>query len=164
MCGGSAVKPIIQTSPTEIEFFQAIGEFIVWFSQLEFTIRARLSAALKLDDTLFNVVIAPYDFATLCNVAEKTLKQIPSNAPASNAIERYFNKCRKLNQEARLIIAHGTWAGGARHVSRNTLKASIHFSKPADVQQQTKIAYQLMQELFSLEPKAPPKKRRRKSS
>jgi hypothetical protein len=158
------VKPIIQTSPIEIEFFQAIGEFIVWFSQLEFTIRARLSAALRLDDTLFNVVIGPYDFAVLCNVAEKTLKQIPSNAPVQKSIEAYFNKCRKLNQEARLIIAHGTWAGGARHVSRNTLKASIHFSSPADIQRQTLVAYQLMQDLFALEPKAPtPRKRRKKS-
>jgi hypothetical protein len=157
------MTPIIQTSPVEIEFFQAIGEFIVWFSQLEFTIRARLSAALKLDDNLFNVVIAPYDFATLCNVAEKTLKQIPSNASAGKAIEDYFNKCRKLNQEARLIIAHGTWAGGARHVSRNTLKASMHFSAPTDIQRQTRIAYELMQKLFSLEPKPARRTARKKS-
>jgi len=51
-----------------------IGEFVYWFSQLEFTIRARLSAALSLPDNQFDIVISPYDFAMLCTVSEKAIE------------------------------------------------------------------------------------------
>jgi hypothetical protein len=59
----------------ETELHQAIGEFIFWFSQLEFTIKARLAGALKLEDALFDFVIGPYDFAMLCKVTEQTLSE-----------------------------------------------------------------------------------------
>jgi hypothetical protein len=39
--------------------YSAIGEFIFWFSQIEFTIKARLAGALELDDQLFDIVIGP---------------------------------------------------------------------------------------------------------
>jgi hypothetical protein len=41
----------------------AIGHFIYWFSQLEFTIKARLAGALDLPEDLFDIIIGPYDFA-----------------------------------------------------------------------------------------------------
>jgi hypothetical protein len=50
------------------EYFRAIGEFIFWFSQLEAHLKARLAGALDLDGELFDIIIAPYDFVTLCTV------------------------------------------------------------------------------------------------
>lgn len=42
-----------------------------------------------------------------------------------------FNACLAMNDE-RVRIAHGTWTigGGARHVSRTSLKAKSHFERP----------------------------------
>ena len=86
-----------------------IGEFVFWFSQLEFTIRARLAAALSLPDSQFDIVISPYDFAMLCTVSEKLLsQQFPEKAVD---IEKVFKRCRAINDE-RVGIAHGTWTHG----------------------------------------------------
>jgi hypothetical protein len=84
--------------------FQDIGHFIFEFSQLEFTIRAVLSSALKLPDGYFDIVTSGYDFAMLCNVTRAVaLKQRPDHEPA---IEKLFNDCLKLNDE-RVRVAHG---------------------------------------------------------
>jgi hypothetical protein len=142
----------------EQELYSAIGEFIFWFSQLEFTIKARLAGALELDDQLFDIVIGPYDFAMLCTVTEKTLGK--GNPAQVKEIEKYFNQCRKLNQETRVTVAHGSWTtGGARQISRNTLEAKLHFADlanaagPADIRklrQETTKAKTLMRQLFQL--------------
>jgi len=134
----------------ETELFQAIGEFMFWFSQLEFTIKARLAGALALTDDLFDIVIGPYDFAVLCTVTERTLC-LGASKDVQTRIQKYFNECKGLNQQARLVVAHGSWTtGGARHVSRGTLKASTHFQKPAELRKQTAKARKLMGDLFAL--------------
>src|SRR5262245_4004216 len=98
--------------------FEAIGEFVFQFSQLEFTIKARLGAALALPDDLFDVVTAPYDFAVLCTVTSRVLeKEFPS---AKAKITQTFNECRALNDQ-RVRVAHALWAFGpsglvAKHV------------------------------------------------
>lgn len=115
--------------------FLAIGEFIFEFSQLEFTIRHVLGVALSLnDDTLFDAVTSPYDFAALCRVTKMILQASSSDAKLNAKIEATFNGCLAMNDE-RVRIAHGTWTidGGARHVSRNTLKAQSHFEKPETI-------------------------------
>lgn len=54
--------------------YLAIGQFMFEFSQLEFTIRHLLGEILEFKDTgpdaLFDILISPYDFATLCNVTK----------------------------------------------------------------------------------------------
>ena len=108
----------------------AIGKFIFWFSQLEFTIKACLASSLNLKEEQFDTVVAPYDFAMLCTVAEKTLK-LDIDSEHHDAVHDYFSKCKKLNQEARIVVAHGSWTtDGVRHVSRQNLEASIHFETP----------------------------------
>ena len=77
----------------------SIGHFIYWFSQLEFTIKMRLASALDLPQDLFDIIIGPYDFAMLCTVTERTLMRDASK-PDQARIKKYFNDCRKLNQEA----------------------------------------------------------------
>jgi hypothetical protein len=132
------------------EYFRAIGEFIFWFSQLEAHLKARLAGALDLDGELFDIIIAPYDFATLCTVLGETLK-IGATLEQETAITKHFNKCRGLNSDARVIIAHGSWTiDGARHVNRQKLKAGIHFKDPKEIKQATAKAKQLMIDITSL--------------
>lgn len=135
----------------EAELHQAIGYFIFWFSQLEFTIKARLAGALQLEDGLFDIVIGPYDYAMLCKVTEEVLCK--DAAPeAAKRIRDYFSRCQRLNQQARLIVAHASWTlDGARHVSRNSLKAGFHFQKPQELRNQGDTARRLMSELITLD-------------
>src|ERR1700730_9468800 len=126
----------------------SIGHFIYWFSQLEFTIKARLARALDLPQDLFDIIIGPYDVAMLCTVTERTLMRDASK-PDQARIKKYFNDCRKLNQEARVIVAHGSWTfEGARHVSRSTLTAKHYFAKAADLDKQATEAKRLMAVLY----------------
>ena len=78
--------------------FQLIGEFIFWFSQLEFSIRTRLSGLLTMDDSLFDIVIGPYDFAILCTITQKVLV---NRYPADEKAIVLFKRCHALNTEAR---------------------------------------------------------------
>jgi TPR repeat protein len=65
-------------------------------------------------------------------------------------IKRYFNDCKKLNQEARVIVAHGSWSfEGARHVSRNTLTAKHYFAKASELDKQAKETKRLMAVLYT---------------
>lgn len=126
----------------------SIGHFMYWFSQLEFTIKMRLASALDLPQDLFDIIIGPYDFAMLCTVTERTLMRDASK-PDQPRIKKYFNDCRKLNQEARVIVAHASWTfEGARHVSRNTLTAKHYFAKAADLDKQAKETKRLMAILY----------------
>lgn len=127
---------------------KSIGHFVYWFSQLEFTIKSRLAHALNLPDDLFDIVIGPYDFAVLCTVTERTLMR-GASASDQTKIKTYFNRCRKLNQEARVVVAHASWSfEGARHVSRSTLNATHYFSKATELDKQATIAKQLMAPLY----------------
>ena len=134
-----------------------IGEFVYWFSQLEFTIRARLAAALSLPDNQFDIVISPYDFAMLCTVSEKLLsQQFPEKAAD---IEKVFKRCRAINDE-RVGIAHGTWTHGtqgiiARQVPRGSLKARYLYENPQALAQLTQKARELMPEVMQLGGTAP---------
>lgn len=130
----------------EDKMAQAIGRFIYSFSQLEFAIRLRLGDALKLSEELFDVVVGPYDIATLCNVTREVLLRTRPDLDAST-ITKLFNRCHALNQRARIIVAHGTWflnGGGASHFSKNTFKMTSHFEDLDDLHKQTKEAQYLM--------------------
>ena len=134
----------------ENELYKAIGEFMFWFSQLEFTIKARLAGALQLDNQFFTIVIGPYDFAMLCTVTRETLS-VGADGATKKRIHSYFGQCQRLNQNARLIIAHGSWTlDGAHHISRSSLKSTLHFQSPPQIKKHTIEAKRLMRELFAL--------------
>jgi hypothetical protein len=69
------------------------------------------------------------------------------------SIESLFNKCSRLNDD-RNRVAHGLWSGGisggmtARHVWRNSIKASHYFEKPEDVTKLADTAQSLMAEIL----------------
>jgi len=128
------------------EFFSAIGEFIFRFSQLEYLIKSALASYLKLRDDQFDVIVGPYDFAMLLTVAEKTIK-LDFDAEYHPALKAFFNKCRKLNQEVRLVVAHGSWStSGARYATRQSLEAKMHFDKPENLKKAANEAVRLMDE------------------
>jgi hypothetical protein len=132
------------------EFYSAIGEFIFRFSQLEYLIKSALASYLKLRDDQFDVVVGPYDFAMLCTVAEKTIK-LDFDAEFHPALKSFFNKCRKLNQEVRVVVAHGSWTtGGARYASRQSLEARMHFEKADKLVNAAADAKRLMDEFGKL--------------
>jgi hypothetical protein len=121
----------------QADHYEAIGEFIFRFSQLEFTIRARLFHALGLKQELFDIITGPYDFAMLCTVAAETLKCMPTvTAAKQKTIDKYFNDCKGFNAANRVVVAHGMWTtSGARHVSRNSLKAKTHFPEVKELKE-----------------------------
>jgi hypothetical protein len=131
------------------EGFRRIGEFIFWFSQLEFTIKARLERALCLPDKLGEAVTTPYDFAVLCTVTQTVLL---SQYPADNRpeIEQVFKDCRKLNDE-KVRIVHGMWSHAirtgliARYASRTKLKGEYFYENPEALPKLATEAQRLMQ-------------------
>jgi hypothetical protein len=132
----------------EVALQKSIGHFVYWFSQLEFTIKSRLADALDLAEDLFDIIIGPYDFAMLCTVTECTLMRGASKQEQVS-IKKYFDGCRKLNQEARVIVAHGSWTfAGARHVSRSSLTAKHYFAKATDLDKKATEAKRLMAILY----------------
>jgi hypothetical protein len=128
------------------EFFRAIGEFIFRFSQLEYLLKSTLASYLKLRDDQFDVVVGPYDFAMLLTVAEKTIK-LDFDPEYHPALKTFFNRCRKLNQEVRVVVAHGSWTtAGARYASRQSLEAKMHFEKPENLVKAAAEAVKLIDE------------------
>ena len=128
------------------EFFMAIGEFIFRFSQLEYLLKSTLASYLKLRDDQFDVVVGPYDFAMLLTVAEKTIK-LDFDREYHPALKTFFNRCRKLNQEVRVVVAHGSWTtAGARYASRQSLEAKMHFEKPENLAKAAAEAVKLIDE------------------
>ncbi|WP_316215155.1 hypothetical protein [Bradyrhizobium sp. SZCCHNR2035] len=132
------------------EVYEAVGAFIFHFSQLEFTIQARLARVLKLSDELGAIVIGAYDFVLLCTVAEQVmLKQKRLSRRKRKLIEIFFKDCRGLANPNRNIVAHALWTtGGASHVSRNSLRRQIHFSDLDDLRKLTQKAKELMMRIF----------------
>lgn len=129
---------------------EAIGAFIFAFSQLEFTIRVRLARVLGLKESMADIVTGPYDFAMLCVVSREAMlaKKRVSNK-RKNVVKAFFKDCLDLNSRNRLIVAHALWTvGGASHVSRSSLKRTIHFSDLNDLRAETKKAQALMNRMF----------------
>jgi hypothetical protein len=138
-----------------------------WFSQLEFTIKARLERALSLPDQLAEAVTTPYDFAVLCTVTQTVLlSQYPPDKKSE--IEQVFKDCRKLNDE-RVRIAHGMWSHAiktgliARYASRTKLKGEYFYEAPEALPKLAAEAKRLMQEVLRV-PSRPEKQRRPRST
>jgi hypothetical protein len=136
----------IDEEDTDTEMFQTIGTFMYAFSQLELAIRLRLSDALNLEENLREVVVGPYDLATLCNVTKEVLIRTRKDLDVT-LIGKLFNRCHALNQKARIVVAHGTWfseGGGASHFSKNSFTSTSHFTDLNDLKKHIGEARNLM--------------------
>lgn len=131
--------------------YQDIGEFMVEFSQLQFTIRAVLAGLLKLKAELFNAVTAPYGFAQLCHVTREVA--IVERPDRKDVILATFKACLALNDQ-RVRVAHGllTYGDGtveSMHVS-SQLKAGTYFSKPGELKELCAESQRLFNELLKI--------------
>jgi hypothetical protein len=92
------------------------------------------------DDKRFNLIVSPYDFATLCRVANGYIAQMDDLFSTNHLkdIDKLFKSCLRINDE-RVRIAHGSWflGSGARHVSRQTFKAEFHYDTPNKIREKT---------------------------
>ena len=92
-----AKKAATMTINQERDVYEAIGAFVFHFSQLEFTIRARLQRVLLLKPGYSDIVIGGYDFAMLCTVTREALlarKRISDKR--KKLIKSFFNDCHGL--------------------------------------------------------------------
>ena len=100
-----------QAKTREERLLLAIGEFIYEFSSLEFNIRWVLGIELKVGLDRYDALFSPYDFATLCRVAQAVLTQF-QQTKRKKEIEHTFKACLKVN-DVRNQIVHGTWLLGS---------------------------------------------------
>ena len=129
-----------------------LGEFVVEFSQLEFTIRAALGSALKLPSDLVNIVLSLHDFTSLCKVWQLVMTHQQSER--EKEIEEIFSACMKVNSE-RVRVAHGLWSFGPKtleaiHVSRNSLKVETYFAEPGQLRALSKECQRLLQAILGV--------------
>jgi len=69
----------------------------------------------------------------LCTVAEKTIK-LDFDAEYHPALKAFFNRCRKLNQEVRVVVAHGVGVPGEPAMRAGShLRQKMHFEKPENL-------------------------------
>jgi hypothetical protein len=129
----------------------AIGEFIYEFSSLEFNIRWVLGMELKVGLDRYDAVLSPYDFATLCRVAQAVLTQFQQTK--KKEIEQTFKACLRVN-DVRNQIVHGTWliGSGTRHVSRQTLEPSIYLEQTDEIVEKTREIKKLQKDIAALMP------------
>lgn len=132
--------------------YAELGEFVVEFSQLEFTIRVSLGDALKLPNDLINIVLSLYDFRSLCKIWQLVMTH--QQRERAKEIEAIFNACMKVNDE-RIRVAHGLWSFGtetleAIHVSRNSLKVETYFVEPGQLRDLSKECQRLLQAILGV--------------
>ena len=144
--------------------FELIGEFTFQYSQLQFTIQARLAAALNLPGELIDIVIAPYDFAMLCTVTKNVLMRQYDDPKDKSTIEKVLNECAAVNTD-RVRAAHGMWSHGpagltVAHVARGTLQRAYHFDDPDELPKLIEKAKELI--LRIMEIPGPPNRKRGK--
>jgi hypothetical protein len=126
----------------EKELYTSIGRFIFWFSKLEGYLKSHIVGILDLDTKVFDAVVSPYDFVTMCTVLEKLILSKGTASP--EVVAKYFGRCKGLNTE-RVRVAHGDWTlTGTRHVARNKLRPEIYFATPAELDALTDRCKRLM--------------------
>jgi len=138
----------------DAKFCLAIGRFVVAFSQLEFSLRFALGAALQLTDEQFDAVTATYDFSALCRVTKAVyLAKHAGDDERCRAIEDLMNRCLGLHENARNPIMHATWSLAAtgrvaRHVSRQKHRVTYPFTTPKQLAEQTEAVMHATTEVF----------------
>lgn len=134
--GHSAIaRALMGVAPTQ-EQLTNIGRFFHEFSQVEFSMRFMLARMTRIPDDFFDIVTAPYDTNTLCNVMKALAKKATTPECAQPLVD-VVKRFQRLNED-RVRIAHGTWTEDdfgltSRHVSRTSLEPAWHYSKSEDL-------------------------------
>lgn len=134
------------------EEYAAIGRFIVEFSRLEGTIKSGISMLTPLPDGLYHEITAGYDFAMACTVLD-VLGRRRMSAEEHSRLSAMISAARSLNNE-RIRVAHGSWGiigpFQAKHVSRQKLTVSVHFTEARELIELAENAKRLSLDIFAV--------------
>ena len=104
VCQCFSGNPYVMEEELETKVYASIGRFIFWFSKLEGFLKAHIVGLLDLDNDVFDAVVSPYDFVTMCAVLEKLI--LARKLAQAETVSKYFGKCKSINTE-RVRVAHG---------------------------------------------------------
>ena len=130
--------------------YAELGEFMVEFSQLEFSIRAVIGGYLKIPNDLINPILSEYQFVPLCRVWK--LIENKFNPVKIDVTKKICSELLALNEQ-RVRIAHGLWTPGegaleALHVAKSSGRVGTYFSEPGELKSLTLECQRLMQEIM----------------
>ncbi len=130
--------------------YAELGEFMVEFSQLEFSIRAVIGGYLKIPNDLINPILSEYQFVPLCRVWK--LLENKFNSEKIDVTKKICGELLALNEQ-RVRIAHGLWMPGvealeALHVAKNSGRVGTYFSESGELKSLTRECQRLMQEIM----------------
>lgn len=130
--------------------YAELGEFMVEFSQLEFSIRAVIGGYLKIPSDLVNPILSEYQFVSLCRVW-KLLKN-KFHPDTIEGTKKALSELLTLNEQ-RVRIAHGLWTPGvetleASHIAKSSGRANTYYSEPGELKSLTRECQRLMQEVI----------------
>ena len=130
--------------------YAELGEFMVEFSQLEFSIRVAIGGYLKIPSDLINPILSEYQFVPLCRVWK--LLENKFNPEKIEVTKKICGELLALNEQ-RVRIAHGLWTPGveileALHVAKNSGRVGTYFSESGELKSLANECQRLMQEII----------------
>lgn len=130
--------------------YAELGEFMVEFSQLEFSIRVAIGRHLKIPSDLINPILSEYQFVPLCRVWK--LLENKFNPEKSEVTKKICGELLALNEQ-RVRIAHGLWTPGvevleALHIAKNSGRVGTYFSESGELKSLANECQRLMQEII----------------
>jgi hypothetical protein len=88
--------------------YEAVGEFVVRFSQLEFFIRMEFDVVSGLEPEQTLPIVSQLDFRSLVAVTTDLCRREFGDKPNWRQIESIFKRCNDIN-DSRVRIVHGSW-------------------------------------------------------
>lgn len=139
-----------EPTASETAVYQAIGQFIFAFSQLEYMLKEHVACEAGVKDDHF-VAIMTHDFAMLCTIAFDVLGKSCKDDEEKAELRAIISDCRKVN-EVRVKVVHGLWVpfmdgGRLWHVPRGSLKPSLNVQQGKELDHYSQITNQLLKRL-----------------
>lgn len=143
-------ESLVERSEKMQSGYAELGEFMVEFSQLEFSIRAVIGGYLKIPSDLVNPILSEYQFVSLCRVW-KLLKN-KFHPDTIEGAKKTLSELLALNEQ-RVRIAHGLWTPGvetleASHIAKSSGRVNTYYSEPGELKSLTRECQRLMQEVI----------------
>lgn len=130
--------------------YAELGQFIVEFSQLEFSIRAAIGGYLNIPSELINIILSEYQFISLCRVWKLLANKF--HPESIEVTKKIFKELLSINTD-RVRVAHGLWTPGvdtieALHITRGAEKVEAFFSEPGELKSLAHECQRLIQEII----------------
>lgn len=137
--------------------YRSIGKFTYEFSTLELYVGSILKHVIRLEQRFSRLILASYDFATLCKTTGACLKERTDDTAFHKQVDAVVGKCLGINNE-RVKIAHGSWFlhMGAFHTSRQSMKSKLYFQELEEIDSLSASISALIDEFMQLADKIDP--------